>query len=290
MPNNFGVQDPHAVAELAVTAESLGFDSVWVNHHVLNVGYVRDRLDGAPYQDALTMLTWVAARTERVRLGTSVLVLPYLHPIPLAKTLATMDQLSGGRLVLGVGVGSLEEENIALGSDYASRGRYSDESIDVMKLLWTEEEPAYDGEFFSFSGVKASPKPQQKPHIPIVIGGNRPPAIRRVARVGDGWHPMAQSPRSLAKRFDALRGEMDKVGRDVTELEVQLRIDLGLGDEISGDSRHPMQGSPEQVVADIRAYAEVGVTEMIVSLSTNDTDLISSVIERYAAEVIPALR
>ena len=140
LPNNFGVEDPHAVAGLAVTAEELGFDSVWVNHHVLNVGYVRDRLDGAPYQDALTMLTWVASMTNNVRLGTSVLVLPYLHPMPLAKQLATMDQLSGGRLVLGIGVGSLEEENIALGSDYKSRGRYADESIDVMKVLWEDEE------------------------------------------------------------------------------------------------------------------------------------------------------
>ena len=125
----------------------LGFDSVWVNHHVLNVGYVRDRLGERPYHDALVILTWLAAQTSRVNLGTSVLVMPYLHPMVLAKELATLDHLSGGRLVVGVGVGSLPEENAALGVPFDSRGAYCDEFLQVLRKLWTEERPASQASF-----------------------------------------------------------------------------------------------------------------------------------------------
>src|SRR5690606_29484925 len=156
---NWGVDDAEAVVDLAVTAEQLGFDSVWVNHHVLNVGYVGERLGDRPYHDAFMVLAWAAARTRTVRLGTSVLVIPYLHPIPLAKTLATLDQLSGGRLEVGVGVGSLQEEHEALGNvAYAERGAYTDEALAVLRELWGADAPAFDGRYFRFPPVVASPK------------------------------------------------------------------------------------------------------------------------------------
>ena len=161
LPNNWGVQRAVDVIDLGVRAESLGYDSVWVNHHVLNVGYVGERLGDRPYYDALTTLTWIAARTGRLRLGTSVLVLPYLNPLVLAKTVATLDVFSGGRVTLGVGVGMLPAENRALGSDYATRGAYADESIRVMRELWTAPEPSFHGRFFRFDRVKFSPKPLQ---------------------------------------------------------------------------------------------------------------------------------
>ena len=211
LPNNFGIDDANAVADVAPFAEELGYDSVWTNHHVLNVGYVRDRLEGRPYQDALTMLTWAAARTEQVRLGTSVLVLPYLSPFSLAKALATLDHLSGGRVVCGLGVGSLEPESDALGLDYARRGAWANEAIEVMAQLWYADDPAYDGEFFSFADVKAAPKPVQTP-LPLYIGGNRGPALRRVAAYAQGWHPLAPSPAGLAERHQRLAVEVEKVG------------------------------------------------------------------------------
>ena len=111
LPNNIGVEDTNEIIRLGVRAEELGFDSVWVNHHVLHVGYVRERLGTRPYQDALVTMTWLASKTSRVSLGTSVLVMPYLHPMVLAKQLATLDQLSGGRLIVGLGAGSLPEEH-----------------------------------------------------------------------------------------------------------------------------------------------------------------------------------
>ena len=168
LPNNFGVADPHQVVELGVIAEQLGFDSLWVNHHVINVGYVHDRLGQAPYHDALITLTWLASQTQTATLGTSVLVMPYLHPMVLAKEIATLDHLSGGRITLGLGVGSLPEENEILGSEYQNRGQYSNEFIQVLVALWTQTEATFKGEYWDFENVVSScllytsPSPRDK--------------------------------------------------------------------------------------------------------------------------------
>ena len=173
IPYNYGLEDPQSVLDIAVKVEELGFDSVWVNHHVLNAGYILDRLGSRPYYDSLTTLTYAAALTKRVRLGTTVLVMPYLNPIVLAKSLATLDVFSGGRLTVGIGVGALQHESDALNSDYSQRGPFTDESIAIMKELWTKEDPEFNGKFYSFSGVKFSPKPAQRPHPPIFIGATQ---------------------------------------------------------------------------------------------------------------------
>ena len=159
IPQNWGLADSGDVIDLGVPAEALGYDSVWVNHHILNVGYVPERLGDRPYYDALTTLTWVAARTSRVRLGTTVPSLPYLNPSVLAKTVATLDVFSGGRVTLGVGVGTLEEENRALGSDYATRGAYANEAIQVLRELWTADDPAFAGRFFNLTLAGSSSRP-----------------------------------------------------------------------------------------------------------------------------------
>ena len=269
LPNNFGVDDPHQVVEMAVRAEAAGFDSVWVNHHVLNVGYVGERLGDKPYHDALAILTWAAARTERVRLGTSVLVLPYLHPMVLAKQLATLDQLSGGRLVVGVGVGSLPEENTAMGAVWDERGAYSDESIEVMKALWTGRPASFTGTHFSLDGVVASPRPAQTPHPPLLIGGSRPPALRRVARHGDGWHPLGLPPDSYARRLEELDGLLAAERRTRADLVLSLRIDAERVDAAAVD-----------------AYAEIGVQEMVVSVNSGDLGVIGGQLDRIAAKVM----
>jgi probable F420-dependent oxidoreductase len=266
VPNNFGVADPHQVAGLGVRAEELGFDSVWVNHHVLNVGYVRDRLGDRPYHDALVLLTWLAAQTSRVNLGTSVLVMPYLHPMVLAKQLATLDHLSGGRLVVGLGAGSLPEENAALGVPYESRGAYCNEFLEVLRKLWTQERASFTGEFFEFADIISSPKPLQQPHPPIVIGGNRPPALRRVARLGDGWHPMNCSPDGVRRRLETVRKEAAAVQRDHVLATVQVRLAM------------------ERVTAETAAeYADVGVSELVVSVNSGDIGGQEKALEAFAA-------
>lgn len=265
LPNNFGIDDATALVDLAVEAEDVGYDSVWVNHHILNIGYVADRLDDRPYHDALTILAVCAARTERVGLGTSVLVLPYLHPMVLAKTLATIDQLSNGRTIPGVGVGSLDEENVAMGVVWERRGIYTNESIEVMKGLWTENDTSFHGEFFDYDALTAAPKPVQQPHPPILIGGNRPPALRRVAKYGNGWHPMMLKPESIKKRLDTLDELLAAEGRTRDEITVSLRIDMS-------------NATPESIAA----YDAVGVNEMVVSTSTPDLTEIRSQMQAFA--------
>lgn len=269
LPNNFGVADPHQVIDLGVVAEELGFDSLWVNHHVINVGYVHDRLGQAPYHDALVTLTWLAAKTQAATLGTSVLVMPYLHPMVLAKEIATLDHLSGGRITLGLGVGSLPEENEILGSEYQDRGQYSNEFIQVLVALWTQPEANFKGNYWNFEDVVSSPKPFQKPHPPIVIGGNRGPALRRVGRLGDGWHPLGLSPDGILKRLPVIHDELTSAGRSVSDFPIQVRRDFDSTD-----------------AALIHAYQEIGVTDIVLSYNTADVKEIRNTLTSFAATFI----
>ncbi len=287
-PQNWGIADPQDVVDLAVTAEELGYDSVWVNHHILNVGYIYDRLQNSPYYDALTVLTWVAALTERVRLGTTVLVLPYLNPLVLAKTVATLDVMSGGRVTLGVGVGMLREENDALGSDFSTRGAYADESIEIMRELWTSDEPQYSGRFFDFGGnFKFSPKPAQKPGVPILIGGMSRAAMRRCARLGDGWHPNSGSIEDLAARAQTLREMWRRQDRDPDDMQLVVRCELDVLDSESDDPTTPMIGTPDQLVQAISDYQSLGVSEIVLGISTNNLDRIRRIQESFAELVMP---
>src|SRR5438046_7799465 len=208
-----------------VAAIRAATDSIWTRDHVFNVGHVFDRIGGKPYYEPLTLLSFVAARTRRIRLGTSVLVLPYHNPIRLAKTAATLDVLSGGRLILGVGVGAIENEMEAMGTPFKERGAFTDEAIAVMRTLWSEEDPRFVGKYSRFAGMKFSPKPLQKP-IPVVIGGVSRPAIRRAARLGDGWQPLGLSPDALGQGIAALREELRACGRDAAKVPVSIAMSI----------------------------------------------------------------
>ena len=256
LPNNWGLPEPGPIVDLAVEAEEGGLESVWVNHHVLNIGYIADRLDDRPYYDALTVLTWVAARTERVKLGTSVLVLPYLHPMVLAKQLATLDQMSGGRLIAGLGVGSLPEENAALRVEFERRGPWSDEFIEVMQALWADGPASYDGDFFAMSDLVASPKPKQD-RLEIWIGGSGGPARRRSARFGRAWHPLT-SVDGLARRMPQMITALEAVGRSRDDLVVAPRIVV---DQV-----------PDR--AAVEAWEEAGADQLIVGTASADIDTI----------------
>ena len=246
--NNWGIEDAQALVGLASRAEELGFDSVWVHDHVFNVGHVFDRIGGRPYYEPLTLLSFVAARTQRVRLGTSVLVLPYHNPIRLAKAAATLDVLSGGRLILGVGVGAIEQEMQAMGSAFKERGAFTDEAIAVMRALWTEEDPRFDGRYSRFAGMKFSPKPLQKPSIPVVIGGVSRAAIRRAARLGDGWQPLGLSPEALGPAIASLRQEALACGRDVAKIPVSIAMSLAA----STPRRYALGTRPDEIVRNYR--------------------------------------
>jgi len=282
--NNQGIDDARAMVDLATRAEVLGFDSVWAHDHVFNVGHVFDRIGDKPYYEPLTVLSNVAARTERVRLGTSVLVLPYHNPIRLAKTAATLDVLSGGRLILGVGVGSIEKETTALGAPFAERGAYSDEAIAVMRALWSQEDPKFSGKYSRFEGMKFSPKPRQKP-IPIIIGGVSRAAIRRAARLGDGWHPLGLSPEALGQGMATLREEARANGRDPAKIPVSIAMTIGA----STRGRFTLGREPAEIVKNARAYADLGVETLTISTVTSDAKEARSALEMLGREVLPAI-
>ena len=283
--NNWGIDDAKALVDLACRAEELGVDSVWVHDHVFNVGHVFDRIGGKPYYEPLTLLSFVAARTRRVRLGTSVLVLPYHNPVRLAKAAATLDVLSGGRLIMGVGVGLIEKEIRAMGSPYAERGAFADEAIAVMRALWTQDEPRFDGKFSRFDGMKFSPKPLQKPSIPVVIGGISRAAIRRAARLGDGWQPLGMSPEALGQGIAMLREEARAAGRDVARIPVSIAMSLAA----ARAGRNALGTTPAEIIQNAKAYASLGVETLIVSANTSDPREARSALEMIARDVAPAL-
>ena len=254
LPNNWGIADPVAVANLGVEAEERGLNSVWVNHHIVNAGYIADRLGNTPYHDALTVLTWVASKTTTIKLGTSVLVMPYLHPMVTAKALATLDLMSGGRVIPGLGVGSLPEENEILDVIYDGRGTFCDEFIEVMQALWTQDEASYQGDHFQFADVVASPKPAQSA-MPIWVGGSGAPARRRAAAHGTGWHPMC-SVDGLTRRMPAMTEALHSQGRELASLTVAPRVDV--------------TDLPD--VAAVDAWRQAGADELVVGVSSPDLD------------------
>jgi probable F420-dependent oxidoreductase len=280
--NNWGIEDVQALVGLASEAEELGFDSVWAHDHVFNVAHVFDRIGGKPYYEPLTILSFVAARTTRVRLGTSVLVLPYHNPIRLAKTAATLDVLSGGRLILGVGVGAIENEMQAMGTPFAERGAFTDEAIAVMRTLWTEEDPRYDGKYSHFASMTFSPRPLQKPSIPIVIGGVSRAAIRRAAQLGDGWQPIGLSPEALRQGIASLHEELRACGRDATQVPISIALSLAASTPL----RHALGTEPAEIVRNVKAFASLGVETLVISATTSDPREARAAMQMVAREVL----
>ena len=263
--NNQGIADAQALVGLAARADELGFHSVWVHDHVFNVGHVLERIGDKPYYEPLTLLAFVAARTTRVRLGTSVLVLPYHNPIRLAKAAATLDVLSGGRLILGIGVGAIENEMEAMGTPFKERGKFTDEAVTVMRTLWSEEDPHFVGKYSQFSGMKFSPKPAQTP-IPIVVGGVSHAAIRRAARTGDGWQPIGLSPEKLQQGIAVLREEARAAGRDATKIPVSPTLTLSA----ARAGRHALGTTEKEIAENGKAMDALGVDTLVVSGTTSD--------------------
>lgn len=283
IPNNQGVERVSDLVRLAVEAEELGYASVWVSEHLWHAGYVARRLGEKPYHEPLTVLTAIAAATRQVRLGTSVLVLPWHHPVRLAKTIATLDDLSDGRVSLGVGVAVTEDEFENLDVDFATRGRRADDALAAIKALWTQEFPRHEGPFYQFSGMRFEPKPRQSPHPPILVGGGAPPALRRAARFADGWHALGQSPESLAESMKMLEESCRAVGRDVADLDISIRCVI----EIVGEpwdrpvtQRRTLKGTEREIAETIAAYAEAGVDEIVLDANLTDLEATRAVMHR----------
>jgi probable F420-dependent oxidoreductase len=294
IPNNWGIEDPQQVLALGPLAEELGYDSLWVMDHLFNTGYIRERLENRPYYHPLATLSYLAATTKRVLLGTSVLVLPYHNPVELAKYAATLDQMSGGRVTLGVGAGGMAEEFQALGIPMRRRGTLTNECIAIMKELWTNPSPSYHSRRWDFSGLRFSPKPFQRPHIPLWIGGSSPAARRRAATLGDGWHPSGVSPEEFSMGRREIRELAAAAGRNPDALAMSARVEVEIGGgpssaRASGRSRVPGDDA-EQIVGAIAAYQDAGVEHVVLALNSGDVPRITETMERIAQRVIPNFR
>src|SRR6185436_12842599 len=209
---------------VALAAEEVGFESVWTGEHVaLPVeGNPVATPAETPFLDSVVALTRVATLTQRLRLGTGILVLPHHNPILVAKTLATLDVLSGGRVIAGFAAGYAEAEFRALGVRFDRRGAITDEYLRAIRALWTEDVPAFEGRFARFAGIRFEPKPAQRPHPPIIVGGTAPAALARAAREGDGWYGFALTVAQTAPIVTELARLRRELGRGAAPFEISL--------------------------------------------------------------------
>jgi probable F420-dependent oxidoreductase len=243
--------DPEALTTVAVAAESAGFDSLWAGEHVVLPDPQTPASPMAPQDPALDLLialTWAGAATSVIRLGTGIVILPQRNPLVLAKQIASLDVLTRGRFMFGIGVGYLEPEFRAIGANLEQRGPVSDEFLDAMHSLWYDQHPAYQGQFVAFSGVDAYPRPVQQP-IPIIVGGHSNAAYRRSVARGHGWYGFGLDPAATAKSLDGLRAAAEATDRpaELGRLEISVTPPLS-----------------RLTAAEVAAYAELGVDRLVV--------------------------
>jgi len=250
------------------------------------------------FYEPLTVLGFAAACTSTIRLGTTVLIVPYRNPLVAAKVLSTLDVLSGGRVTVGLGVGWTEDEFKALGVPFKERGALSDEYIAVLKMLWTQDKPAFHGQYVHFDHIAFEPKPVQKPHIPIWIGGNSKRAIRRAVALGDGWHPTRPLVGDVKAGVAYLREVCAQRGRDPSSLMIAVRQPLKFYNGVEGSvKRRPLLGSTKKIIDDLGQYRDVGVQYVMLDtfysaaeLAHETVESMLETIERVAADVMPKIR
>jgi probable F420-dependent oxidoreductase len=257
--------------------------------HLFNIGFVRDRLDNKPYFHPLSMLSFLAARTTTITLGTSVMVLPYHNPIELAKYSATLDQLSGGRFILGIGAGGTREESDALGLDFHRRGAIANEMMRVMRELWTSEMPAFRGANWRFDNLRFSPKPVQRP-LPMWVGGASPGAMKRAATLGDGWHPNGLLPENYRAGAAQIKEMAAAAGRDQGQISLSVRANIRLNPLAGGATPSRFDGSSQQMVDAIGDYARMGVEHVVLAPDSGNVALLLDKMRQIARDVIPNFR
>jgi probable F420-dependent oxidoreductase len=289
--------------EAAQQAESLGYDSVWSADRIIipweiktTYPYSRSATfivpPDRPFFEPLTCLAFLAGCTEKINLGMSVMVLPYRHPLYWAKIATTIDQLSTGRFILGVGVGWMEEEFKAMNAPFAERGKVSDEQLRLLEQLWKQEHIKFNGSYYKLEDIAFSPKPYQKPRIPIWVGGEGKLAQRRAGTYGDAWFPyfVRITPAELAKRFENVQRCAREAGRDPEEIALAccLPIELTATDVVQEEDY--LKGSIAQVTEAIEKFKKIGVSHIGLQFMIAHWPERQEQIERFAKEALPELR
>lgn len=271
LPNSGPLADPGAILAVAEAAEALGYEALWTADHLVvpvasktSYPYLRQanvRLEAShPFFEPLIALAAVAVRTRSIRLGVSVYLAALRHPIAVAKQVASLDQLSGGRVVLGVGAGWIPEEYETLGIPFAERGRYLDEHIASLRTLWRDERPRHVGLHYRFEQIGCEPKPVRR-DVPILVGGNSAAARRRAARQGDGWHVIDVPMGELEAGIAALAADCRAAGRDPKAVSISIRSQVVPTDAPVPEAQRmvPLTGPLEAILADLRRYCALGV-------------------------------
>jgi probable F420-dependent oxidoreductase len=287
LPTQGPLATREALTRFCREAEARNIASLWVSDHVVfprtkSGEYPGGRFPHAPdtaYLEPVAVLAAAAMVTERARLGSSVFILGHRHPVVMAKLLTTIDALSNGRLIVGVGVGWWEEELTILGVPYKQRGRHADEILKIFKTLWTSDHPTFEGEFFRFDDVGFQPKPVQKPYPPIWVGGNSPGAFRRVVEHGDGWHATFLSPEQLRAGLDQLRAAADAAKRSFDTIEVSMRV----------GTKGPIPDSRQSLVDLLGAYKRAGLTHVVLDIRRDSLAEMLEALDAVATDIRPAV-
>lgn len=277
--------------------ERLGYDSLWASDHIVVPHTIGSRYPysatgqfplppDATFLEPLTALGMVAGVTERIHLGTTVLVLPHRHPVLAAKALATLDHLSNGRVILGAGVGWMREEIELLGAPFDQRGAWSDEAIRIMRACWRDERTRFQGRFFSFEDIGCFPKPVHG-DIPIWMGGHARPALRRIVALADGWHAAFPTAAGLEAGLDELRAECARQWRPFEELTITLRAGLAVRAHPGGPDRKALQGTADEIVEDLQRFKALGVSHVLMEASYRDLGHMISTFETFARDIRP---
>ncbi len=295
--------DGDGIRRFCQRAEELGFQAVLAGDHiVLPTGgtdqypYTSDgsfsRPHDEPFLETMTMLGYMAACTSAIKLGSTVIILPYRNPVVQAKMFASLDVLTNGRMICGVGVGWLEKEFDTLGVPYAERGPMSDEFLQIFKTLWTEAEPHFHGRFYQIDGIQFYPKPVQQPHVPIWIGGHTRRALRRTAKYGDCWHTTRQTPDFVAQNLPYLREQTERAGRDPGSISISLKrslhfTDLGEAEGASVRTGGLVMGNTQEVIDDVYYCRELGIDQLTYDFRVDGADASLEVMDHLADRVLP---
>lgn len=289
--------------QAAQQAEALGYDSVWAADRLVmpwkistTYPYSKESTfivpPDRPFFDTLTCLAFIAGCTEKIELGMSVMVLPYRHPLHWARIATTIDQLATGRLIMGVGVGWMEEEFTAMNVPFKQRGKIADEQLTLLKQLWSEEHINFHGDYYNVNDIAFLPKPYRQPRVPIWVGGEAKAAQRRAGKFGDAWFPyfVKITPEGLAAGYASVRAEAKYAGRDPAEVKLACCLPVELTDRDGPAITDYLKGSLRQVTERLKQFVAIGCSHIGLQFMIPHYPERQEQIERFAKEALPELR
>jgi probable F420-dependent oxidoreductase len=292
IPNCRHMATPEIIRQTPIRAEQLGYESVWVSDHVVTP-HANVKNYGEAVFDPLMTLALAAGETNRVQLGTTVLIVPYRNAVVTAKMIASLDALSDGRVVVGIGAGWLAAESAALGVPFEERGPMTDEYLAAMQELWTAREPSFAGKYTQFGGLLFEPKPLQKPHPPLWVGGHGKPSLRRTVQFGAAWHPINRPPDELRRGRAELARLSEARGRAVPPaMTARNDIRITRPGEAAPTSTHAgrvLAGEPTALREQIQELGECGVEHLVLEFLAADGRDLDAQMALFAERVRPGL-